>query len=76
MNGFVLVLDRLTGKLFFAKDFTYLNGGRVDLETGWPVLTAQPWYGSPKNIYPFGPGHGTCATRTELVPARIIEGQS
>jgi hypothetical protein len=45
MNDFVLVLDRLTGKLLFAQDFTYLGGGRIDLER--PVLTAQAdWYGS------------------------------
>jgi hypothetical protein len=43
MNDFVLVLDRLTGKLLFAQDFTYLGGGRIDLER--PVLTAQAdWY--------------------------------
>jgi hypothetical protein len=72
MNGFFVVLGRLTGKLLSAKDYTYLNWGqRIDLETGRPVLTAQAdWYGSPKNIYLRGPGHGTFATRTELVPAR------
>jgi hypothetical protein len=33
MNGFVLVLNGLTGKLLSAKDYTYLNcGPHIDLE--------------------------------------------
>ena len=53
-NGFFYVLDRETGKLISAKDFTYVNwASGIDMKTGRPMMTAQAdWYSGPKNIYP------------------------
>ena len=53
-NGFFYVLDRQTGKLLSAKNYTYINwASGVDLKTGRPMPTEQSdWYASPKNVYP------------------------
>ncbi len=53
-NGFFYVLDRATGELLSAKNFTYVNwASGVDMKTGRPVPTPQSdWYSSPKNVYP------------------------
>jgi quinohemoprotein ethanol dehydrogenase len=60
-NGFFYVLDRATGKLLSAKDYTYVNwASGIDLETGRPVLTPQAdWYSGPKNVYPSWAGGHT-----------------
>jgi quinohemoprotein ethanol dehydrogenase len=53
-NGFFYVLDRKTGKLLSAKNYTYVNwASHIDMKTGRPVVTGEPdWYASPKNVYP------------------------
>jgi quinohemoprotein ethanol dehydrogenase len=60
-NGFFYVLDRATGKLISAKDYTYVNwASGIDMNTGRPVLTAQAdWYSGPKNVYPSWAGGHT-----------------
>jgi quinohemoprotein ethanol dehydrogenase len=60
-NGFFYVLDRKTGKLIAAKNYTYVNwASHVDMQTGRPVLTPNSdWYASPKNVYPSWAGGHT-----------------
>jgi quinohemoprotein ethanol dehydrogenase len=60
-NGFFYVLDRKTGELISAKNFTYVNwASGVDPKTGRPVVTAQAnYYEKPKNIYPSWSGGHT-----------------
>jgi len=60
-NGFFYVLDRTTGKLISAQNYTYVNwASHIDLHTGRPVLTSNSdWYASPKNIYPSWAGGHT-----------------
>jgi quinohemoprotein ethanol dehydrogenase len=60
-NGFFYVLDRRTGKLLSAKNYTYVNwASHIDLQSGRPVLTQDSdWYASPKNIYPSWAGGHT-----------------
>jgi quinohemoprotein ethanol dehydrogenase len=41
-NGFFYVIDRETGKLIAAKEYTFINwASGIDMNTGRPVLTAQ-----------------------------------
>ncbi len=60
-NGFFYVLDRQSGELLSAANYTYVNwASGVDLKTGRPVLTPQSdWYSGPKNIYPSWAGGHT-----------------
>lgn len=60
-NGFFYVLDRRTGKLLSAKNYTYVNwASGIDMKTGRPNVTTQAnWYTSPKNIYPSWAGAHT-----------------
>ena len=60
-NGFFYVLDRKSGKLLAAKDYTYVNwASGVDLKSGRPKLTPQAdWQSSPKNVYPSWAGGHT-----------------
>jgi quinohemoprotein ethanol dehydrogenase len=60
-NGFFYVLNRATGKLLSAKNFTFVNwASRVDMSTGRPVLTKNAdWHASPKNVYPSAAGAHT-----------------
>ena len=60
-NGFFYVLDRETGKLISAKEYTYVNwASDIDKNSGRPVLTAQAdWYSGPKNVYPSWAGGHT-----------------
>ncbi len=76
-NGFFYVLDRGTGELLSAKNFTYVNwASRVDMKSGRPVPTRQSdWLSSPKNIYPAWSGAHTWnpmsydpATRLVYIP--------
>jgi quinohemoprotein ethanol dehydrogenase len=55
------VLDRKTGALISAKNFTYVNwASGVDPKTGRPMVTAQAnYYEKPKNIYPSWSGGHT-----------------
>ena len=53
-NGFFYVLDRRTGKLVSAQNFTFVNwASSIDMKTGRPHLTKQAnWYSGPKIVYP------------------------
>jgi quinohemoprotein ethanol dehydrogenase len=79
-NGFFYVLDRKTGKLLSAKNYTYVNwASHVDLKTGRPVVTkAADWYSSPKNVYPSWAGGHTWnpmsySAQTHLVYIPVID---
>jgi quinohemoprotein ethanol dehydrogenase len=79
-NGFFYVLDRKTGELLSAKNFTYVNwASHVDMKTGRPVLTAAAdWYSSPKNVYPSWSGGHTWnpmsySAQTHLVYIPVID---
>jgi quinohemoprotein ethanol dehydrogenase len=79
-NGFFYVLDRKTGELLSAKNFTYVNwASHVDMKTGRPVVTAAAnWYSSPKNVYPSWSGGHTWnpmsySTQTHLVYIPVID---
>ena len=79
-NGFFYVLDRKTGKLLSAKNYTYVNwASHVDLKTGRPVVTkAADWYSSPKNVYPSWSGGHTWnpmsySEQTHLVYIPVID---
>jgi quinohemoprotein ethanol dehydrogenase len=60
-NGFFYVLDRETGKLLSAKNFTRVNwASGIDIKTGRPILTPQSdWYDQPKSIAPSWAGGHT-----------------
>jgi len=53
-NGFFYVLDRKTGELLSAKNYTYVNWAtHVDMTSGRPVMTKQTDYHSgPKLLFP------------------------
>ncbi len=53
-NGFFYVLDRRTGKLISARNFTFVNwASSIDMKTGRPRLTKEAnWYSGPKTVYP------------------------
>ena len=79
-NGFFYVLDRKTGKLLSAKNFTYVNwASSIDMKSGRPVLTPQSdWHSSPKNVYPsWGGGHTwnpmSFSPQTHLVYIPVID---
>jgi quinohemoprotein ethanol dehydrogenase len=79
-NGFFYVLDRKTGKLLSAKNFTYVNwASHVDMKTGRPVVSkAADWYTSPKNVYPSWSGGHTWnpmsySAQTHLVYIPVID---
>jgi quinohemoprotein ethanol dehydrogenase len=60
-NGFFYVLNRETGKLLSAKNYTYVNwASRVDGSSARPVLTRNAdWSASPKSVYPSAAGGHT-----------------
>jgi len=79
-NGFFYVLDRKTGKLLSAKNYTYVNwASHIDMQTGRPVVTANAdWYSSPKNVYPSWAGGHTWnpmsySAQTHLVYIPVID---
>ena len=79
-NGFFYVLDRRTGKLLAAKNFTYVNwASSIDMKTGRPVTTQESdWYTSPKSIYPSWAGGHTwnpmsLSAQTHLVYIPVID---
>ncbi|HMK87491.1 MAG TPA: PQQ-dependent dehydrogenase, methanol/ethanol family [Steroidobacteraceae bacterium] len=79
-NGFFYVLDRASGELLSAKDFTYVNwASGVDLKTGRPVPTTQAdWYVGPRNVYPSWSGAHTwnpmsLSARTHLVYIPVLD---
>jgi quinohemoprotein ethanol dehydrogenase len=60
-NGFFYVLDRKSGELLSANNYTFVNwASHVDLKTGRPVVTGQAdWSKKPSNIYPSWAGGHT-----------------
>lgn len=60
-NGFFYVLDRASGELLSAANYTYVSwASKVDLKTGRPVVTAQAdWSRKPSNMYPSWAGGHT-----------------
>ena len=79
-NGFFYVLDRRSGKLLSAKNFTFVNwSSGIDMKTGRPRVTPQAdWYGSPKNVYPSWAGGHTwnpmsLSAQTHLVYIPVID---
>jgi quinohemoprotein ethanol dehydrogenase len=60
-NGFFYVLDRETGQLVSAKNFTYVNwASGVDPSTGRPMVTPHAeYYDKPSDIYPSAMGGHT-----------------
>jgi quinohemoprotein ethanol dehydrogenase len=73
-NGFFYVLDRLTGELLSAKEFTYVNWAEgVDMKTGRPRVTAQAdWFSSPKNVYPSWSGAHTWTPMSYAGSTRLV----
>jgi quinohemoprotein ethanol dehydrogenase len=79
-NGFFYVLDRKSGQLLSAKNYTFVNwASRIDMKTGRPVVTAAAdWYSSPKNVYPSWAGGHTWnpmsySAQTHLVYIPVID---
>ena len=79
-NGYFYVLDRRTGKLLSAKNYTFVNwASGIDMKTGRPVVTRQAnWYSGPKNIYPSWAGAHTWSPtsfdpKTGLVYIPVID---
>jgi quinohemoprotein ethanol dehydrogenase len=60
-NGFFYILDRKTGRLLSAKNFTFVNwASSVNLETGRPMVQPRAeYYQRPSNIYPSSVGGHT-----------------
>ena len=60
-NGFYYVLDRKSGELLSAANYTYVTWATgVDLKTGRPQLAApSDWTTGPKNVYPSWAGGHT-----------------
>jgi quinohemoprotein ethanol dehydrogenase len=60
-NGFFYVLDRKTGELLSAKNYTYVNWTQgVDPKTGRPAASpASDWYVRPRILYPSWAGGHT-----------------
>ncbi|MGC1520379.1 MAG: PQQ-dependent dehydrogenase, methanol/ethanol family [Steroidobacteraceae bacterium] len=73
-NGFFYVLDRKTGQLLSAKNYTYVNwASHVDLKTGRPVVSkAADWYSSPKNVYPSWSGGHTWNPMSYSAQTRLV----
>ncbi len=79
-NGFFYVLDRRTGELLGAKNYTYVNwASGIDMKTGRPVLTETAnWHIAPKNVYPSWAGGHTWmpmswSARTGLMYIPVID---
>ena len=79
-NGFFYVIDRKTGKLLSAKNFSYVNWATaIDMKTGRPLTTpTSNWYTSPKAIYPSWAGAHTwnpmsMSAQTHLVYIPVID---
>jgi len=60
-NGFFYVIDRASGELLSAENYTYVNWAKgVDLKTGRPIVNEQAnWHAKPSNIYPSWAGGHT-----------------
>src|SRR5262249_17431904 len=60
-NGFFYILDRKTGALLSAQNYTYVNwASHIDMKTGRPVVQPEAdYYKEPKNVYPSWAGAHT-----------------
>lgn len=60
-NGFFYVIDRASGELLSADNYTYVNWAKgVDLKSGRPIVNeANNWHDKPSNIYPSWAGGHT-----------------
>jgi quinohemoprotein ethanol dehydrogenase len=60
-NGYYYVLDRATGELLSAENYTYVNwASGIDLKTGRPIRTLNgDWSQQPRNVYPSWAGGHT-----------------
>jgi len=79
-NGFFYVLDRKSGQLLSANNYTYVNwASGVDMKTGRPRVTPQAdWYSKPKTIYPSWAGGHTWnpmsySRQTHLVYIPVVD---
>jgi quinohemoprotein ethanol dehydrogenase len=82
-NGFFYVLDRATGELLSARDFTLVTWAKsIDLKTGRPVLVqAGDYFTGPKSVYPSWAGGHTWPPMsfdpaTKLVYIPVIDAPS
>lgn len=82
-NGFFYVLDRRTGSLLSAKNYTFVNwASGIDKKSGRPRLTKKAnWYSGPKIVYPsWAGGHSwqpmSFNPRTGLVYIPAIDAPS
>ena len=82
-NGYFYILDRRTGRLLSAKNYTYVNWARgIDMKTGRPIVAHHAdWYDSPKSIYPSWAGGHTWnpmsySLETHLVYIPVIDAPS
>ncbi len=82
-NGFFYVLDRKTGQLISARDFTLVTWAKgIDMKTGRPILAAAgDYFTGPKNVYPSWAGGHTWSpmswdATTGLVYIPVIDAPS
>ena len=73
-NAFFYVLDRKSGKLLSARNFSYLNWAtHVDMKTGRPVITqAAEWHDTAKLIYPSWFGAHTWNPMSYSAQTRLV----
>jgi quinohemoprotein ethanol dehydrogenase len=73
-NGFFYVLDRATGALISATEFTYVNwASGIDAKTGRPLVTPQAdWYSAPKNVYPSWSGAHTWTPMSYAASTHLV----
>ncbi|HMD73492.1 MAG TPA: PQQ-dependent dehydrogenase, methanol/ethanol family [Steroidobacteraceae bacterium] len=73
-NGFFYVLDRKSGELLSAHNYTYVNWAKgVDLKTGRPITTkTSDWYSGPKNVYPSWAGGHTWPPMSYSLQTRLV----
>ncbi|MDP9065773.1 MAG: PQQ-binding-like beta-propeller repeat protein, partial [Pseudomonadota bacterium] len=73
-NGYFYILDRGTGQLLSAKNFSYINwSSGVDMQTGRPVVEPQAdWHSGPKTIYPSWAGAHTWNPMSRSAQTRLV----
>jgi quinohemoprotein ethanol dehydrogenase len=79
-NGFFYMLDRKSGELLSAANYTHVNwASGIDSRTGRPILSDQgDWRGRPVNVYPSWAGGHTWnpmaySPATQLVYIPVID---
>jgi quinohemoprotein ethanol dehydrogenase len=73
-NGFFYVLDRKTGALISARNYTYVNwASGIDSKTGRPKVTRQAnYYDRPSNVYPSWAGGHTWPPMSYNPATRLV----